>query len=740
MTKTYILGTGFLSNNIKKKINNSEILSANEFFNRLNLINIQKKKFNLIINSFYSSRKLNKATLFTKFIKKSIYDISEIFDKINPILIQKIIYTSSSAVYGSIINKIKIDDQNNRYLYSSFKLAAETMLKNYCNRNDINLDICRVFNIYGNEDNFSIISKLILLKKNLIKKIEINNNGQSVRDFIHVNDVAKIYQKLLASKNSGIYDIGTGKGTKILDIIENLNIQKNKIFFKKNKTTEIEMSISNTKNLINHFKNYKFIDLQKFLKIQKKIDYKKNSNRNYFEKNLIGSVIYGAGFSGIKLSSQLLNYDKNSVSYFVDDNLKKIGNKINDIEVISFDKLKKISNKTNIRNIIIAIPSLKNSEKLRIIKKLIPISPSISSLPSKKYFRNKDIKINDINRISLEELFDQKILDYEEVELEKFKNKKILVTGGAGSIGTEICKQLNKSSVKKIIILDHSEFNIYRMSQVISSDKIKLVLGDIKDQKFVSNIISKERIDYIFHAAAYKHVKFLEKNILSAIKNNILGTISILRAIKFNKIKFIFISTDKAVNPKTILGKTKRAAEIIIRFFFSQKGYEKSNFSIVRFGNVIGSDGSALPYFLKQIQKDLPILLTDKKMERYFMTINEACNLVLKSCSLNLKNKILFLDMGKPVRIIDLIKKLFEAYKKPNQKIKIKIIGNKYNEKISEKLSFRKKIKKTTIKKIFSIEDILLKKNYELIIDNLEKNINHKSQNNIMKIVNNLIK
>ena len=132
--------------------------------------------------------------------------------------------------------------------------------------------------------------------------------------------------------------------------------------------------------------------------------------------------------------------------------------------------------------------------------------------------------------------------------------------------------------------------------------------------------------------------------------------------------------------------------------------------------------------------------LTHKKMERYFMTISEACNLVLKSCSLNLKNKILFLDMGKPIRIIDLIKKLFEAYKKPDQKLKIKVIGNKFNEKISEKLSFRKKIKKTTIKKIFSIEDILPKKNYEMMISNMEKNIDYESQNNLMKIVNNLVK
>ena len=336
MIKTYILGTGFLSNNLKKKIKNSEILSANEFVKKISLINIEKKKINLIINSFYSSKKLNTTSSYKNFTKKSLLDISDIFDKINSSLIKKIIYTSSSAVYGSIISKVKIKDQNNRYLYSSFKLAAETMLKNYCNKNNIYLSICRVFNIYGNEDDFSIISKLILLKKNIIKKIEINNNGQSIRDFIHINDVAKIYQKLLVIQNSGIFDVGTGKGTKIIDIIESLNIKKNKIFFKKIKTVEIEDSIANIDNLKKYIKNLKFVDLKNFLKIKKKIIYKESSNKNYFEKNLIGSVIYGAGFSGIKLSSQLIDYDKNSVSYFIDDDLKKIGKKINNIKETEF--------------------------------------------------------------------------------------------------------------------------------------------------------------------------------------------------------------------------------------------------------------------------------------------------------------------------------------------------------------------------------------------------------------------
>ena len=737
--KTYIIGSGYLSNEIKKKFSSCLIYSAGDFLNiidQINKINLNSK-VNLIINSFYSVKELNKIKSYNFFFKKSITEISSILDKIDYKIINKIIYTSSSSVYGSIENKIRSDDPNNRYIYSSLKLTSETLFKNYCNKHNINLDICRVFNIYGNKDNFSIISKLISKKKN--KKIKINNNGFSIRDFIHVKDIVEIYKKLLKVKNSGYYDLGTGRGLKIIDIIESLKINKKYLTFSKKKTNEIHESIADTTSLKKDINKYKFKRLERFLKV-KNLNFKTKNHDNYLENKLVGSIIYGAGYSGLKLGAQLCNFDKNSVSYFVDDNINKIGKIQNNIEIISFDDLKNLSKITKIRNIIIAIPSLKQNDKIKLIKKLIPFCSSISSLPEKNYFKDKSIEVNDINEISLEELFDQKNLVFKESSLNKFSKQTILVTGGAGSIGSELCRQLNRSNFKKMIILDHSEFNIYRLSQTLSGKKIKLVLGDIKDQNLISKIIVDEKVNFVFHAAAYKHVKFLEKNIVGAIKNNILGTLTILKSLKSKKINFIFISTDKAVNPKTILGLTKRASEMIINYYSNKKFYKQSNFSVVRFGNVIGSDGSALPYFLDQIKKDLPILLTDKKMERYFMTIKEACSLVLQSCSINTKNKILFLDMGKPVKILNVIKKIFQTYKKPNQKLKIKIVGNKFNEKISEKLTYRKKIKKTQIKKIFSIENLLPKKNYDIILQELQKNIDNQSQSYLMKIITNLIK
>ena len=734
MIKTYIIGTGYLSNELVKEIPDSEIVKARNFIKKISSINSQKEKINLIINSFYSARKLNDLDSYKIFIEKSLLEIAEILDKINSKNIKKILYTSSSSVYGSINNKIRILDQNNRYIYSSIKLSCEMLLKNFSNKSKIDLDICRVFNLYGPDDNFSVISKIKSILKNKNEKITIYNNGQSIRDFIHVKDVSKIYKKLLLKKGSDIVDIGSGKGLRIIDLIYNLKIPKNKIIFKKNLTNEISNSIANQKKLLVKINFFKFKNIESFFNIKKNLHYYSTDKENLIENILHGSVIYGAGYSGTILSKQLIDFKIDSISYFVDDDPKKIGKVINKVKIISFEDLKMLSQKMNIRNIIIAIPSLSSRNKDKIIKKLIPITPSISSLPEKNFYRLNKINFNDLSEISLDELFNKNKNDLKIKNLKNFSNKNILVTGGAGSIGTEISKQLLNYNSQKIIVLDNSELNIYRFNQKIRNKKIKLVLGDIKDTDLLEKIISKNNINYIFHAAAYKHVKFLEENVISAVKNNVLGTHSILKAIKGKKIKFVFISTDKAVKPKNILGISKRIGELLIHFTFLEKDYQKSKYFIVRFGNVIGSDGSALPYFLDQIKKNLPIQLTDKKMKRYFMSIKEACNLVLQCSNLKNKNSIFFLDMGKPIKIYDIIKKMFSTYRQPNQKLKITISGNKFNEKISEKLTLDSKIQKTKIKKIFYIKDKLPKKNlfnryYEKIV--LSKN--QKSLNKLLK-------
>jgi nucleoside-diphosphate-sugar epimerase len=274
MINTCIIGTGYLSNNLKKKISGSKIYSAKDFINIICLVNKKKKKINLIINSFFSANKLNDLKSYEEFVNKSIFEISKILDLLNPKIINKIIYTSSSSIYSSVNNEIELKDHNNRNLYSAFKIASESLLKNHCNKKKIPLNICRVFNIYGKDDKFSIIQKLKMSKKNNYKVL-IYNLGLSVRDFIHIDDVVAIYISILKKLNgSGLYDVGTGYGVSIIEIIDKLKIKKNNLIYKKKLINELPSAIANNKNLLEKIKKRKFKRIEDFFGIKRALNYK----------------------------------------------------------------------------------------------------------------------------------------------------------------------------------------------------------------------------------------------------------------------------------------------------------------------------------------------------------------------------------------------------------------------------------------------------------------------------------
>lgn len=284
MIFTYILGSGYLSNNLKKKITSSKVFSAKDFIKNINHIN-RKKKINLIINSSYSVNKLNYFHSYKSFINKSILEISKILDLLNPSIINKIIYTSSSSVYGSITNDRDTTEHNNRGIYAALKLSVESMIKNFCYKNNIKLSICRVFNMYGRNDNFSIIKKLDLARKNKLK-LTIYNKGNSIRDFIHVDDVAVIYKNLLKTNNLfKVYDIGTGKGLNIIEIINKVEINKDNIFFEKKKVREIPLAVANNKDIKKILKK-KFKSVESYFGILKKFNYISRKNKNYVERSL----------------------------------------------------------------------------------------------------------------------------------------------------------------------------------------------------------------------------------------------------------------------------------------------------------------------------------------------------------------------------------------------------------------------------------------------------------------------
>ena len=738
--KTIIIGKrSYLSNKLKTKIPSATIYNISEF-KKFCLYN--KKRFNLIINIFYPSSELSNIKNYQNFFELSIANLSLILDKINHKNINKIIYTSSSSIYGSINNQKYFSDKNNRQLYSTTKLLNEVTLNNFCKKKKIQLIIARLFNMYGSNENFSIIHKLTESIKNK-KKIIMYNNGEAVRDFVHIDDVCKIYLGLLDLKKSNIYDIGTGQGTKIKDIINFLEIPKKRIIHKK--TNEIKNSIANTSKIQDITKKINFIKVESFLKKESKKNLKgkilNKIDKEYFNisnNHLNGAIIYGCGFAGKKIAKKLIKLNKNNVSYFVDDNPLLIGKRQFGKKIISNNELLAIAKQYVISNIIIAIPTMDHEKLIDLYSKLFPMTLNISALPNKQNLLTKNkVIIEDLKNLDLGDIIKRKIFDVKNNSIKNFRNKSVLVTGGAGSIGSEISQQILRSNPKKLLIIDNSEYSLFKIKQKLGLRKnIKYILLDINYQNQIEKIINDNKVKYIFHAAAYKHVTFLEENLISAVRNNVLATLSLLKSIKNTNINLTIISTDKAVEPKTILGMTKRASEVISLSMSSLKEYKNSKISVVRFGNVFGSAGSAIEIFKHQIKNDLPITLTDIKMTRFFMSIREACNLVLQASQLKYPSSIFILKMGKSIKIIDVINKIFNLMKNQNQKLKINIIGKFKSEKIGEKLS-NSPLKDTPIKEINIVNEKMTNpKKISNFLDNLEfylKTLDEKKIVNLLK-------
>ena len=309
----------------------------------------------------------------------------------------------------------------------------------------------------------------------------------------------------------------------------------------------------------------------------------------------------------------------------------------------------------------------------------------------------------------------------------------VLVTGAAGSIGSQMVRQLLNTNCKKIIGYDNSEIDLFNLKNELKSfNKVKLFLGDILDTNFLNYVVKKEKINLIFHAAAFKHVGILQENVQSAVRNNIFGTNSVLIVAKKHDIPIITISTDKAVKPTSILGLTKRISEILCLKFNTDEFSSK----VVRFGNVFGSVGSAVPTFINQINNRLPITITHKNVTRFFMTTNEACFLLMSSLKINKPNNVLVLSMGKPIKIINIIKSLIELRKRiePDYTYEIKEIGLQKGEKMNEQLTINDKLKKTSNKDINIVTDPTYNNiEIENLLEKLSTNNDPKVSTNLMR-------
>jgi len=734
--KTVILGKDSnLTNFLVKEFNNIEVLSFRELEKDVNYLEkffVKKKYINIIINGFYPASKLSKLDDYESYVTCSVLTLVKITNILKHHLkfINKIIYSSSSST--TELNNFKekynnkIFDQNNRYLNASSKFLCENIIKNFCHKNNVPFVIARIFNIYGGNDNFSVISKIISAYKNR-KQISINNQGKDFRDFIHVSDVAKTYKKILSSTFTGYLDIGHGRSYKIGNIIKAINNIKFK-FKSSNSTIKISCADNSDENKRYISNN---VNLLKFL--QKKLKLKLKINNIFFLDNVqIKSlsnnyIIYGAGNAGLQTKFILENYYKEKVIFFIDDNKNKIGKFLNKVKVISYKDLLSFFDDKITKKIIVAIPSLSQKKRVEIAKKLLPHCDEVKFLPEKREIFNNKIDPLDLRNIQFSDIFYSKNLNFRSDLKLFFRDKRVLVTGASGSIGSELCRQIINYKPKILIGIDKSEIGIYnlklKLSKYINKKNALFKLQDILDTERNKELIKKFKINIIIHAAANKHVNILEENVPEAVKNNVLGTISILKSLNANVKNLIFISTDKAVNPKSVLGMTKRLSEIFIlnHLHFTNLKFLKAN--IVRFGNVFASEGSVIPLFIRQMLTNSLITITNKNVRRYFMSITDSCYLIINTLKLNIKNSVLVLKIDKDFKILNIIHKLATYLKISIKDLKIKEIGLQKGEKIKEEFSYSNKYLKTKFSNILkSKEDYVINKDIILYNSNYLKN------------------
>lgn len=432
-------------------------------------------------------------------------------------------------------------------------------------------------------------------------------------------------------------------------------------------------------------------------------------------KNLI---IIGAGEAGNLIGKHILenpNLNYNILA-FVDDDEKKIGKFLFDLPIFGpTEKIREIIKEKNPDEILIAIPSApgevirKFMRNLSITKINIKILPGSFETPY--FFTKKEADIEPIRDLKVEDFFRRKpvISDFKKI-IDFFSEKVVLVTGAAGSIGSELCRQLLNLNISKLIALDNRETALHELVLELNEnfkDKVFPVIADIRDREKIGKILEKNKPSIIFHAAAYKHVPMMELNPEEAIKTNIFGTKNLIELTENIGVEnFVLISTDKSVNPKSIMGATKSIAEKIMQFNSKNKNINPK-FIAVRFGNVLNSDGSAVPLFERQIEKGGPVTITHPEMKRFFMTIPEAVQLVIQSTFLGDSGDIFILDMGEEYKILDLACDMIRLRGlEPDKDVKIEIIGLRAGEKLFEELINSHELKEETEnKRIFLIKN-----------------------------------
>lgn len=459
-------------------------------------------------------------------------------------------------------------------------------------------------------------------------------------------------------------------------------------------------------------------------------------------------LIYGAGNSGL-ITLNALNRDpktKYEVVGFIDDNINKVGKKIDRVRIYDNKSITSQFIKDNaIDEVVISMQNISSNKLLTITDKFIDLDVKVKIVPPLSKWIDGDLEVHQIKHVNIDDLLDRDPINIDNPVVQReVNNKVVLVSGAAGSIGSEISRQLSLYHCKLIILIDQAESSLYNLEQELRLKGIsnfEAFVSDVRDPVKMTSIFKKYSPQIVFHAAAYKHVPLMEKSPYEAIKVNLLGTKNLADlSIEYEVGRFVMISTDKAVNPTNVMGATKRMAELYVKSVSEE--CKKTKFTITRFGNVLGSNGSVIPLFKKQIENGGPLTVTHEDITRYFMTITEACSLVLEAGTMGKGGEIYIFDMGKSVKIFEIAKRMIylSGFNYPNE-IDIKITGLRPGEKLYEELlandenTTKTYHDKILIAKTEKLDNTKLKEK----INELSNNYTHLSNNEIVLQMKELI-
>ncbi len=444
------------------------------------------------------------------------------------------------------------------------------------------------------------------------------------------------------------------------------------------------------------------------------------SNNINFKRPLKKNIlVYGAGEAGRQLVTALENSPEFKVAGFLDDDKQLHRQVLLGKIVYSTKKLKKLIISKNISLVFLALPTISRIKRNKIIESLNHYKLNVKTLPSISEIVDGKITISDIKDLNIEDLLSRDEVKADTKLLNKNVNSKtVLVTGAGGSIGSELCRQIIKLRPNKLLLLELNEYALYKIYEelIVINKNLKIIplLINAQNQKQLETIFETFKVNTVYHAAAYKHVPLVEKNICEGINNNVFSTIAVAKASVNKRVSnLVLVSSDKAVRPTNIMGASKRLSELCMQgIYHYNKDNISINFSIVRFGNVLESSGSVIPKFKKQIKEGGPVTLTHKDVTRYFMTVTEAAQLVIQAGAMGKNSEVFVLDMGKSIKIQNLIYKMIKLSgftvkdkNDPNGEIEVKIIGLKPGEKLYEELLIGDNPQKTYHEKIYKAED-----------------------------------